>query len=50
MQVCVSALTGEAFEDLADEIERQLSMQMSHQKFLIPYHLGEVRALAGSGS
>lgn len=40
--VCISALTGEGLEDLASELERQLAAQMSHQRVLVPYSMGEV--------
>lgn len=49
--MCISALTGEGLEDLASELERQLSAQMSHQRVLVPYSMGEVcEAIPGSNA
>lgn len=36
---------GEGLDDLAVELERQLTAQMSHQTVLIPYSMGEVGSL-----
>lgn len=41
--VCISALTGDGLDKLASELELQLAKQMSHQRVLIPYDMGEVR-------
>lgn len=41
--VCISALTGDGLDELASALELQLAKQMTHQRVLIPYGMGEVR-------
>lgn len=42
--VCISALTGEGLEDLAEVLEAQLALQGSLQHVMVPYAMGEVVA------